>query len=237
MRRSSFSLQCLVTITLLAPAVLGFAEVDTVVLCEPKIKGGNCAYRMNDGPTLPTNPVGCYTEEPTDAPVTAQKNKSSCAMEGGWDIEYHIVDGVRNGTDLWDYPEKSYDTGEKVHLSWVDTDGNAEYGPEFKCTVTVDYVPCNSCSVCSLNDESFNLLAAENGGGTFSADCTNVDRGRIAECEPGLPLFYPRVSIKDTKECAPKGKCSADSDCCSGECKLKDGMPKKGKCKRVKDNA
>jgi hypothetical protein len=164
--------------------------MDTLVLCEPKGKSGKCASRANYGPTETDD---CYKNDTT-----------ICPREGGWGIDYSIVEGVRNGTDLWEHPDKSYDTGETVSLSWEDTDGH------FECTVKIDGIPCNSCRVCSLDDSSFSVSSARYGGGSFSADCTNVDRGRKVKCEPGLPLFYPRVS---NKEARPTENYDAGSQC------------------------
>jgi hypothetical protein len=43
--------------------------------------------------------------------------------------------------------------------------------------VAVAGMPCTSCSYCGNN--------------TMSADCTNLQYGRVATCEPLLPLFFP----------------------------------------------
>jgi hypothetical protein len=46
--------------------------------------------------------------------------------------------------------------------------------------VAVEGITCSSCSYCGNN--------------TMSADCTNLQYGRVATCEPLSPLFFPFLS-------------------------------------------
>jgi hypothetical protein len=48
-----------------------------------------------------------------------------------------------------------------------------------RCDVSIDEEFCQSCSYCG-DDE-------------YSVDCSNIPKGRITECEPSLPIFFPLV--------------------------------------------
>ena len=54
------------------------------------------------------------------------------------------------------------------------------------CDVFADTKKCKSCSLCSEPDGNAT-------SGIVSADCTNVDKGRVVECEPVAPVFFPFV--------------------------------------------
>lgn len=115
---------------------------------------------------------------------------SPALFDGSEDIVYV-------GRFLWNY---RFVRGlpEGYMLEGLSTDyGIHEYGPTveiemdvdgLKCTITVGDETCNSCEPCGVD------------GDTFSADCTNLQTqhyvantgaGKLMECEPALPFFYP----------------------------------------------
>jgi hypothetical protein len=145
-----------------APVVRGWAAIDTSIRCEPTFD--KCAYRLLTGPS----PIG------------------GGIYEGGWNIYFNLTQGIADGDDIRNYePDTQFDTNQTIHLSW-DNDANAN--PPYFCTVKIDKVACNSCTVCSIDSSS-------QGGGTFSADCTNASPfGRSVTCDQALPLISVLVS-------------------------------------------
>jgi hypothetical protein len=118
--------------------------------------------------------VGEYTTY-TPSPVMRETEEDTLIYAGGWGWQYKFVDGVEGGTDTSYYNSNEMDqyfTGLQVDVEMEDD--------RKTCQVKVGGDVCNRCSNCndpSSTDGVFDVFV-------LSADCTNVENGRIVECEP-----------------------------------------------------
>jgi hypothetical protein len=138
--------------------------IDPLVLCTP-LDSTLCAWR----------------ETSTPSPVYDAATQTTNYV-GDYQMNFYMVDGIANETSLTDYPEsaETYETGEFVQVVYDQNDMCKQ--------VITDAGICLSCTTCSAvpttTDSSWT-------GGTFSADCTNLMGGRLVDCEPLLPVFWP----------------------------------------------
>lgn len=137
---------------------------DPLVLC--RNNGDNtsspiCAYRSY---MLPDPNFACY-----------QPGNTNCTYVGSYMVTFFFVHNVTNGTQVSlgsDYGK--YDAGFSTEVSWgVRAQDNGT------CTARVNATTFCSCSICSIQNQ------------TFSVDCSNRTDGLRSRCEPLLPVFYP----------------------------------------------
>ena len=114
-------------------------------------------------------------------------NESNCTVmtDGGWMWTMRFVRGgsVPVGSAFLELSQAER-TAALSGLSVVVTLDESN-----NCTIVVGKdvgeEACDSCSICGNdgNDDGNSF--------SFSADCTNVETGRLVDCEPVLPIFYP----------------------------------------------
>lgn len=111
----------------------------------------------------------CATSEGTSPSPFGFENGTTVYL-GGWTSSFSIVQGVPDGFDI---TEESLPEGAETNITvLVSRDDNDA------CTVTVTgELDCVSCTYC--------------GGNAYSADCTNLNHGRMVECEPTSGVYYP----------------------------------------------
>jgi len=138
---------------------------DSLVLCQNNGDGASsppiCAYRSY---MLPDPTFACY-----------QPGNTNCTYVGSYVMTFLFVHNVTNGTQVTlgsDYGK--YDAGFSTEVSW-----GARAQDNGTCTAQVNATAFCSCSICSIQDQ------------TFSIDCTNMTDGLRSSCEPLLPVFYP----------------------------------------------
>ena len=102
-------------------------------------------------------------------------------LAGGYTTELFYLEGVPNGTDVSvaTIPDTAY-----THEIFVRREDD-----DITCSIKVNNVTCTTCGYCQ-ND-------------LYTADCTNIDGGRVVEdCETDL-LFYPLLAVEETTTTTP----------------------------------
>ena len=128
--------------------------------------------------TSPSPAVAC--NDPTDP------NNCTTLYLGGYSWKYEFVQGLENGTDVYD----------------LDPDVAAKAKTGLVVTVTID--DDSTCSIDVGNNETCNACSDVNCGGNnataISFDCTNVPNGRAStSCELLEKIFYP-LMLDDTTD-------------------------------------
>ncbi|OEU14394.1 hypothetical protein FRACYDRAFT_240934 [Fragilariopsis cylindrus CCMP1102] len=127
--------------------------------------------------TSPSPAVAC--NDPTDP------NNCTTLYLGGYTWKYEFVQGLENGTDIYD----------------LDPDVAAKAKTGLVVTVTID--DDSACSIDVGNNETCNACSDANCGENATAisfDCTNVPKGRAStSCEPLEKIFYPLL-LDDTTD-------------------------------------
>ena len=146
--------------------------------------------------TSPSPAVAC--DDPTDP------NNCTTLYLGGYSWKYEFVQGLEDGTDIYDLDPDNVAAKAKTGLV---------------VTVTIDDVD-SACSIDVGNNETCNACSDANCGGNattaISFDCTNVPNGRAStSCEPLEKILYPFM-LDDTTDSMLK----EDSD----ETSVIDGM-------------
>lgn len=119
----------------------------------------------------------CYTHVATtgDSYIASPPYQYSGSL-----AKYYVYEDEEGGA-YYDGVEVSVEWPHIVSVEWPNV-----HKPESECTVRVDDVTCNSCSLCG--SIAFTDLPY---GARVSADCTNVPHGRRTSCEPVDPIFFP----------------------------------------------
>ena len=125
---------------------------------------------------------------------------------GGYDWFYSFVRGLPDGyVDTYSgYPSDYgiYNYGPSVHLRMEDD--------QKTCSVTVGNETCSSCQLCGWEADKQTY--------SFSANCTNVQTqdylpdvgaGKLMECTPILPFFYPLEIPADLPDLPPPAAANA----------------------------
>jgi hypothetical protein len=142
--------------------------------------------------TSPIPAVAC--NDPTDP------NNCTTLYLGGYSWKYEFVQGLENGTDIYNLDPDNVAAKAKTGLV---------------VTVTID--DDSACSIDVGNNKTCNACSDANCGGNattaISFDCTNVPNGRAStSCEPLEKIFYPLIMLDDTTDSMLK----EDSDETSG---------------------
>jgi len=89
-----------------------------------------------------------------------------------WDFVEGVPDELKNTGNESTVDATPFLSGLSVRIEY----GDGEAAPA-NCTVEINDVACSSCTICE--------------GEGFSSDCTNIESGRMVECESTDPFYYP----------------------------------------------
>jgi len=165
------------------------AMTDGTVYCHPEAPD-LCVGRLDQSGPSPFEQ--CYES------TNGMRNCTDGYM-GGYSFTWTFVEGLENGTDTYDIPfdvfEEEYATGLKVSVK-VDDDNNC-------LGVTVGNDTCTSCTVCEEKNISYSSYTDLF---VVSADCTNLENGRVVECGLMKPFFYPFELATDDSQTPNTGE-------------------------------
>jgi len=123
---------------------------------------------------------GIFCEDPN--------NQSTCTGTyiGGYSWTYNFVEGLENGTNIYETPWEDLEAAETGLQVSVSLDDAQE-----TCSVQVGDALCATCSPvdCIKSADYINITFA---GFSITYDCTNVPNGtKTEECDPLDSVFYP----------------------------------------------
>mmetsp|Transcript_25297 Transcript_25297/g.47993 ORF Transcript_25297/g.47993 Transcript_25297/m.47993 type:complete len:223 (-) Transcript_25297:55-723(-) len=160
------------------------------VVVEAKVTRDDTVVCHPDYPEICVGDVEAKQPEPTEVcPDLPNEDNCTVTTAGGWMWTMRFVTGLPAGSSFLELSQTARTaalTGLEVLVTLADD--------EITCTIAVgdDESFCDSCSVCTTTTTTTTTTTDTNATGfKFSADCTNVEAGRIVECEPVLPIFYP----------------------------------------------